>query len=68
MPLPPAADLTGPTTPGQGNGETTITLPGDGTGGGGGAGGQGGSVPGDITDPSTIPPELRDAIQDYFKR
>jgi hypothetical protein len=67
VPLPPAADLTGPTTPGQGNGETTITLPGDGTGGGG-AGGQGGSVPGDITDPSTIPPELRDAIQDYFNR
>lgn len=67
VPLPPAADLSGPTTPGQGGGETTITLPGDGTGGGG-AGGRGGSVPGDITDPATIPPELRDAIQDYFER
>ncbi|HYF65858.1 MAG TPA: hypothetical protein VD886_23715 [Herpetosiphonaceae bacterium] len=67
VPLPPAADLSGPTTPGQGAGETTITLPGDGTGGGG-AGGRGGSVPGDITDPATIPPELRDAIQDYFER
>ena len=68
MPLPPAADPTGPTTDGQGVGETTITLPGDGTGGQGGSGGQGGTVPGDISDPATIPPELRDAIQDYFER
>lgn len=68
VPLPPVPNPTGPTTPGQGNGETTITLPGGSGSGGNNPGGQGGSVPVDISDPATIPAELRDAIQTYFER
>jgi hypothetical protein len=68
VPLPPAPEVTGPTTPGQGNGNTTITLPGGEGSGSDASGGKGGSVPSDISDPATIPPELRDAIQNYFGR
>ncbi|WP_164689713.1 hypothetical protein [Herpetosiphon llansteffanensis] len=63
----PEAPAAGETTPGTG-GDTSITLPGGEGTGGGNAGGSGGSVPSDISDPSNIPAELRDAIQDYFGR
>ena len=69
LPLPDAPNPNDQTVPSQGNGNTTITLPGDGSSGGSGAsGGSGGSVPADMSDPSLIPPELRDAIQNYFGR
>ncbi len=63
----PEAPATGETTLGTG-GDTSITLPGGEGTGGGNTGSSGGSVPSDISDPSNIPAELRDAIQDYFGR
>ena len=67
VPLPPAADPTGPTTSGGSDSSASITLPG-GQGSGGGGGRSGGTVPDDLSDSAVIPPELRDAIQDYFNR
>ncbi len=67
VPLPPAPDPEGQTTPG-GNGSAAVTLPGSTSGSGGsGAGTPGGNVADNISDPATIPPELRDAIQNYFE-
>ncbi|MCA0352387.1 MAG: hypothetical protein LCH85_10360 [Chloroflexi bacterium] len=63
----PEAPAVGETTAGTG-GDTSITLPGGEGTGGGNTGSSGGSVPIDISDPSNIPAELRDAIQDYFGR